>query len=194
MLIISLHTLKWLQVLLFSTNFIKHDSFIYTQLNGSEYCYAKPIIQFRSPIKEFQILLFNITHSFDPAKHAIPKTAEVHIPLAWASWQYGTGLKSYCTVTNRCTGRGWPVNCMTVISTRWRSKTYHSKGVDVELLYNSVHRKFKQCFGDQTDWRQDEVEKSSTQQRAGPPGLRLNSPGERERNADGHKSGEVNML
>ena len=28
-------------------------------------------------------------------------------------------------------------------------KTYHSKGVGVELLYNSVHRKFKQ-FGDQS--------------------------------------------
>ena len=33
------------------------------------------------------------------------------------------------------------------------------------------------------------VEKASTQQKAGPPGLRLSSPGERERNADGHKSG-----
>ena len=38
------------------------------------------------------------------------------------------------------------------------------------------------------------VEKVSTQQRAGPPGLRLSSPGEQERKADGHKSGEVNML
>ena len=33
------------------------------------------------------------------------------------------------------------------------------------------------------------VEKASTQQKAGPPGLQLNNPGERERNADGHKSG-----
>ena len=39
-------------------------------------------------------------------------------------------------------------------------------------------------------WRQDLVEKASTQQRAGPPGLRLSNPGERERHqADGHKSG-----
>ena len=36
-------------------------------------------------------------------------------------WQYGTGLKSLGTVTNWCTGREWPVNCKTVISTRWRS-------------------------------------------------------------------------
>ena len=34
-------------------------------------------------------------------------------------WQYGTGLKSHGTATNWCTGREWPVNCMTVISTQW---------------------------------------------------------------------------
>ena len=45
-------------------------------------------------------------------------------------------------------------------------------------------------FGDQRSWRQDVVEKASIQQRAGPLGLRLSSPGERERHkADGHKSG-----
>ena len=38
------------------------------------------------------------------------------------------------------------------------------------------------------------VEKASTLQKAGPPGLRLSSPGERKRNADSHKCGEVNML
>ena len=37
------------------------------------------------------------------------------------------------------------------------------------------------------------AEKTSTQLRAGPPGLQLSNPGEQERNADGHKSGEVNM-
>ena len=36
-------------------------------------------------------------------------------------WQYETGLKSHSTVTNWCTGREWPVNCMTVISARWQS-------------------------------------------------------------------------
>ena len=69
-----------------------------------------------------------------------------------------------------------------------------------ELLYNSVKTGSQlvwgsEEFGDQTSletgpvWRQDVVEKASTQQRAGPPGLRLSSPGERERNAGGHKSG-----
>ena len=44
-------------------------------------------------------------------------------------------------------------------------------------------------FGDQTRWWQDAAEEASIQQK-GPPGLRLSSPGERERhNADGYKSG-----
>ena len=30
-------------------------------------------------------------------------------------------LKSQCTVIDGCTGREWPVNCMTVISAWWRS-------------------------------------------------------------------------
>ena len=58
-----------------------------------------------------------------------------------------------------------------------------------ELLY-----KFNQSLEIREFWRQDVVEKASIQQRAGPPGLRLSNPGERKRNADGHKSGEVSML
>ena len=117
-------------------------------------------------------------------------------------WQYGTGLKSHGTVTNWCTGREWPVNCMTVISAWWRSNmpfqrrgsaySYGKLWGDIEwaieLLYDSVKT------GSQLVWRQNVVEKASTQQRAGPPGLRLSNPGERERNADGHLSREVNML
>ncbi len=70
----------------------------------------------------------------------------------------------------------------------------HKKKVNVELLYNTVHRKFNQLetrygresqhpaeralrplinqFGDQASWRQDAVEKASTQQRE-PTGPRL---------------------
>ena len=47
--------------------------------------------------------------------------------------------------------------------------------VGVELIYNTVHRKYNQ-FGDQTSWRQDAVEKASTQQRE-PSGPRLISWG-----------------
>ena len=125
-------------------------------------------------------------------------------------WQLGTGLKSHCTVTNWLTGRGWPVNCMSYFRSM-TIKACHSKGVGVELLYYWVHRKFNQfgekmrlrktapgrrdpryprlSFVDQTSWWQDAVEKASIQQRAGPPGLRLSSPGDWEINADGHKSG-----
>ena len=55
--------------------------------------------------------------------------------------------------------------------------------------YITLWRQEVSQFGDQTRWWQDAVEKASTQQ-SGPLGLRLSSPGERERhNADGHKSG-----
>ncbi len=59
----------------------------------------------------------------------------------------------------------------------------------IELLYNSV-KTGSQLVLETRSWRQDVVENDSTQQKAGPPGLRLSSPGERERhNADGNKSG-----
>ena len=67
--------------------------------------------------------------TFDPAKQAIPKTVEVtHSDgsygkksrrRAWLTiWDK---VKSHSTVINWCTGREWPVNCMTVISAWWRS-------------------------------------------------------------------------
>ena len=49
-------------------------------------------------------------------------------------------------------------------------------------------------FGDQTSWRKDAVEKTSNQQRSGPPGLRLSNPGERKRNAAMANRMRVNML
>ena len=59
----------------------------------------------------------------------------------------------------------------------------------MELLYNSV-KTGSQLVLETRKWRQDVVKKASTQQKAGPPGLRLSNPGERERhNTDGHKSG-----
>ena len=94
--------------------------------------------------------LYSILTS-DLAKHAIPKTVEVlySIGVGELGWQYGTGLKSHGT--NWCTRREWPVNCMTVISARWRSNMPFQRQqkclrdwVGVELLYNSVYRKFKE--------------------------------------------------
>ena len=55
-------TVKWLQVLLFDTNYsFEHYSFIRTLSTGSKNCYVKPIIQFRH--KEFYALLFSTNNS-----------------------------------------------------------------------------------------------------------------------------------
>ena len=132
----------------------------------------------------------------DPVKHAIPKTAEVlySVGMGELGWQYGTGLTSHGTVTNWCTGREWPMNCMTVISARWQSNMPFQRRrkcifrwpvmgrywVGVELLYNSVHRKVLE-IRELEKWCCSE---NSTQQRDRPPGLRLSSPWERERNAE----------
>ena len=59
----------------------------------------------------------------------------------------------------------------------------------IELLYNLV-KTGSQSVLETRSWRKDVVEKASTQQKAGPPDLRLSNPEERERhNADGYKSG-----
>ena len=60
-------------------------------------------------------------------------------------------VKSCGTVIDCCTGREWPVNCMTVISARWQSNMPRTAEVThpdgqlwgdiewaIELLYNSV--------------------------------------------------------
>ena len=81
------------------------------------------------------ICCFSCILTFDSAKHAIPKTAEVaySIGVGELGWRYGTGLKSHGTVTNWCTGRGWPVNSMTDISARWWSKHAIPKTVEVDI-------------------------------------------------------------
>ena len=70
--------------------------------------------------------------TFDPAKHAIPKWCpgrKWHIPMArnrkklrrriWLTkWDK---VKAHDTLTDWCTGREWPLNCMTVIFAWWRS-------------------------------------------------------------------------
>ena len=63
----------------------------------------------------------------------------------------------------------------------------------IELFYNSVRT------GSQSVWRSDELEtrcgRENSTQRRGPLGLRLSSPGERERHtAMSGVAGEVNML
>ena len=46
------------------TNYsIRLYSIIFTQIDGSKYCYVIPIIQLRLPVKEYQVLLFNTNNS-----------------------------------------------------------------------------------------------------------------------------------
>ena len=122
----------------------------------------------------------------DPAKHAIPKTAEVaySVVVDELGWQYGTRLKSHGTVTHWCTGRGSPVNCMTVISARWWSK--HAIPKTAEVVYSVGHLweeiewvsnyYITQCTGNSISLEIRELEKwccreNSTQQKgpSGPP-------------------------
>ena len=78
----------------------------------------------------FRRLCYILT--FDPGKHAISKWCtrrKWHIPMAsnrkksrrriWLTkWDK---VKAHDTLIDWCTGREWPVNCMTVISAWWRS-------------------------------------------------------------------------
>ena len=63
----------------------------------------------------------------------------------------------------------------------------------IELLYNSVKTGSKLVWRPDR-WWQDVVEKAITQQKAGPPGLRLSSPRERERNTVMANRVRVSML
>ena len=146
----------------------------------------------------------------DPAKYAIPKTAEVacSIGVGELGWQYGTGLKSHSTVTNWCTGREWPVNCITVFFRSMTTKhailkmaeVAHSVGHLWDEIEWALNYYITQCIGNSMSLEIREMEKwccreNSTQQRAGPRGLRLSNPGEREKyTALSGGAGEVNML
>ena len=64
MIIICWGTIKWLQVLLYNTNYsIQLNSFIYLLSNGSKYYDAIAMIQFKHTVKEFQVLLLKTNNS-----------------------------------------------------------------------------------------------------------------------------------
>ena len=122
----------------------------------------------------------------DPAKHVIPKTAKIvySVGVGELGWQYGTRLKSHGSVTNWCTEKGWPVNCMTVISARWSSRDAIPKTTEVaysvghlwEELEWALNYYITQCTGNSISLGIRELEKwscreNSTQQKgpSGPP-------------------------
>ena len=100
-------------------------------------------------------------------------------------------VKSHGTLIDWCTGREWPVNCMTVISAWWRSN------MPFQRLSGRLNYYITRWDRKSVSWRSDELEPRygresphSAEWASGPPGLRLSSPVERERhNTDGHKSG-----
>ena len=112
-------------------------------------------------------------------------------------------VKSHGTGKNWCTGRGWPLNCITIISAWWwsnmpvqRRREWHipawlAMRIDIEwaieLLYNSVMTG-SQSVGDQMSWWQDVVEKASRKLSPRASGWAVQE-NEKDNNADGHNSG-----
>ena len=95
-------------------------------------------------------------------------------------------VKSLGALIDWCTGREWPVNCMTVISAWWRSN------MPFQRLSGRLNYYITQWNRKSVSWRTEELltRCGRESQQSGPPGLRLSSPGERERHsADGPKSG-----
>ena len=127
---------------------------------------------------------------------------KLHIPLVWASLAENLGQGKNPTLHSQTDA---PEE--SDLWTAWQlfplgdDQTCHSKdGVSVYsdgLLWEEIERSLNyymtKCSGYTRRLEIRELEKwccreDSTLQRAGPPGLRLSNPGERERNADGHKS------
>ena len=120
-------------------------------------------INFRSVTKR-QKLQVPVVVYWPPTRPNMPfqRRLKFYIPLAWASLADNMGQGWNPTVQSQTDSpEEWPVNCMTVISTRWRSNMPFQRRrrcifwwpvmggdwVGGELLYNRVHRKFNQ-FGD----------------------------------------------
>ena len=136
--------------------------------------------------------------TFDLAKHAITKTAEVthsdgqlweKIAVGGLGWQYGTMVKiprySRRLMHRKrvtCELHDSYVRLMTIIHAIPKaSEVTHSDSQlwgdiqwVIELLYNLVKTGSHLVFGDQTRWWQDAVEEASSQQ-SGPLGLWLSN-------------------
>ena len=99
-------------------------------------------------------------------------------------------VKSRGTVIDWCTGTEWPVDCMTVISVWWRSNMPFQRLSGRWNYHITRWRQEVSQFGDQfgNPLVTRCVRGSQHPAERGPPGIRLSSPGEWERdNAHGHK-------
>ena len=92
------------------------------------------------------------------------------------------------TLIDWCTGREWPVNCMTVISVCWRSN------MPFQRLSGRLNYYITRWDRKSVSWRSDELETRCGRGSQHPERLAPRPPGaasgEQERhNADGHMSG-----
>ena len=146
--------------------------------------------------------------TFNPAIHAIPKWCtgrKSHIPMAvmrrnrvggfWVTkWDK---VKAHDTLIDWCTGREWPLNCMTVISacwrsnmpfhrlrgrlnyyiTRWRQEVRSSRSDELETRCDRESHHLAEGALGTPDWvwRPDQlvIRCSRESQPSGPPGFRL---------------------
>ena len=101
-------------------------------------------------------------------------------------------VKSHGTVIDWCTGREWPVNC----TSYFRLMTIkHAIPKILSGRLNYYITRWRQEVSE--FWRPNQlvIRYSRESQQSAPPGLRLSSPGERERHtAMSGGAGEVNML
>ena len=84
-------------------------------------------------------------------------------------------VKAHDTLIDWCTGREWPVNCMTVISAWWRSNMpFQRLSGRLNYYITRWRQEVRSWRIDElgTRWVRDEVGRES-QQKAEPPGLRL---------------------
>ena len=119
--------------------------------------------------------------TFDPAKHAIPKTVEVHVPLAWVSWADSMG-QGWSSAVQPQTDAPKESDLWTA----WQlfplgdNQTCHSKDSGSDTSWWPVMGRY--WVDDWTiiwlgedrksvSWRQDVVGKATTQQKgpSGPP-------------------------
>ena len=105
------------------------------------------------------------------------------IIVYWPTTRLGCQNRKCPCVNNRCI---WSRNIRIITLTM---DGLNECNCDAHKKKGASNYYITQCTRNSISWRQDAVEKTSTQ-RGWAPGPRLSSPGERERNTDGHKSGD----
>ena len=90
------------------------------------------------------------------------------------AYKMGQAKKSHDTLIDWCTGREWPLNCMTVISAWWRLNMQFQRpsgrSSRRELLYNSVELSSSWQLSSSSSWREPRCGRESHTRPRGPSG------------------------